>query len=137
MSLAVGDRAAALGALRRVREISPYFSPTDGPTVLDAAGGAVRGADGSIVSVAPGSLDASTTVSIAPIAVAALPLAAPAGWSLDAWPRRSGLPDDPGQLFAEPTASRVRALTRLEQATIYERIVRPSNLYLTAQASVD
>lgn len=36
VSLAVGDPAGARAALRRVRELNPYFSPTDGPTAARA-----------------------------------------------------------------------------------------------------
>jgi len=36
VSLAVGDDAGARAALRRVRELNPYFSPTDGPTAARA-----------------------------------------------------------------------------------------------------
>ncbi|RSM59787.1 hypothetical protein DMB66_26410 [Actinoplanes sp. ATCC 53533] len=36
VSLAVGDHAGARAALRLVRELNPYFSPTDGPTAARA-----------------------------------------------------------------------------------------------------
>lgn len=36
VSLALGDQAGARAALRRVRELNPHFSPTDGPTAARA-----------------------------------------------------------------------------------------------------
>jgi SAM-dependent methyltransferase len=59
-------------------------------------------------------------------------LASSAGWTLEGWPERSGMPDRPDQLFTEPTASDVRSLSLGEQAAMYERLVRPSNLYFLA-----
>ncbi|HEX7131035.1 MAG TPA: class I SAM-dependent methyltransferase [Iamia sp.] len=61
-------------------------------------------------------------------------LLAASGWRLDGWPARSGLPDRASQLFRSPTAERVERLPVLERGAIYERLVRPSNLYLTATA---
>lgn len=48
-----------------------------GPASLDALGGVVQGADGSVVQVPPGALSQKTRISIAPVPQAALPMALP------------------------------------------------------------
>jgi hypothetical protein len=53
--------------------------PQVGPVTMGADGGVVQGSDGSIVAVPQGVLAAGTTVSIAPVAQASLPMALPGG----------------------------------------------------------
>ncbi|MCU1356437.1 MAG: SAM-dependent methlyltransferase [Acidimicrobiales bacterium] len=60
-----------------------------------------------------------------------------AGWRLDGWPARSGLPDAATDVFREPTATSVEALPLVDRAGVYERLVRPSNLYLLSTAVDD
>lgn len=62
-------------------------------------------------------------------------LALVSGWSLEGWPERSGMPDQPAQVFAEPAASAMTTLPLAERAAVYERLVRPANLYFLARAS--
>jgi SAM-dependent methyltransferase len=62
-------------------------------------------------------------------------LLAETGWRLQGWPRRSGMPDAPSQLFAGATLASLRGRSVLELATIYERIVCPSNLFFIAVTS--
>ena len=52
-------------------------TPQAGPITLGADGGVVRGTDGSIVAVPAGDLPAGTTVDIAPVTEASLPMALP------------------------------------------------------------
>lgn len=54
------------------------------------------------------------------------------GWRLLGWPRRSGMPDRPEQVLRGRALARLRALPLLEQASVYERIVKPGNLYFLA-----
>jgi SAM-dependent methyltransferase len=56
-------------------------------------------------------------------------------WSLEGWPPHSGMPDDPVQLFQGEALRRLREMSWLEQAEVYERIIRPHNLYFVALAS--
>ena len=64
------------GAGQRNIEIKVQV-PSDGPTVITQDGGAVRGADGSLVLVGPGALNNDATVSITALAEADLPLSTP------------------------------------------------------------
>jgi 2-polyprenyl-3-methyl-5-hydroxy-6-metoxy-1,4-benzoquinol methylase len=57
-------------------------------------------------------------------------------WRFEGWPRRSGLPDAPRQIFKGRAADLVGALPALEQATVYERLLKPMNLYFLASPSV-
>lgn len=54
------------------------------------------------------------------------------GWKLEGWPRRSGMPDAPEQLFRGAALERMRGLPLLEQAAVYERLICPANLYFLA-----
>lgn len=58
-----------------------------------------------------------------------------AGWKWEGWPRHSGMPDDPAQLLTGEALARVRKMTKLEQAGIYERLVCPGNLFFLARAA--
>ena len=58
---------------------------------------------------------------------------ATAGFRLTGWPRRSGMPDDPGQLFSGEAARRLSRMTFLEQAAVYERVLCPPHLYFLAE----
>ena len=64
------------GAGQRDIEIKVQV-PSNGPTVITQDGGAVRGADGSLVLVGPGALNNDATVSITALAEADLPLSTP------------------------------------------------------------
>lgn len=55
-----------------------------------------------------------------------------AGFRLDGWPKRSGMPDAPEQLFRGRALELMRERAPLEQAAIYERLVRPMNLFFLA-----
>jgi SAM-dependent methyltransferase len=55
------------------------------------------------------------------------------GWRFVGWPKKSGMPDDPAQLFRGEARRRVTKMSVREQAAVYEKIVRPSNLYFLAQ----
>ncbi len=55
------------------------------------------------------------------------------GWHFVGWPRKSGMPDDPSQLFRAEARRRVAEMSLREQAAVYEKIVRPSNLYFLAK----
>ena len=57
------------------------------------------------------------------------------GWSFEGWPNKSGMPDDPAQLFAGKALRRVRELDIRKQAAIYERLVKPGNLFFLASPS--
>jgi SAM-dependent methyltransferase len=57
------------------------------------------------------------------------------GWGLRGWPRRSGMPDDPSQLFSGQALESLRNRSLVDLATIYERVVCPSNLFFLATAS--
>ena len=57
------------------------------------------------------------------------------GWSLRGWPERSGMPDAPEQLLRGRALERARGISLLEQASIYERMVRPENLFFLATPS--
>jgi hypothetical protein len=54
-------------------------APRPSGASLGAGGGVVQGADGTLLMVAPGALQASTPVSLTPMSVAAAPLPAPHG----------------------------------------------------------
>jgi hypothetical protein len=54
------------------------------------------------------------------------------GWSWGGWPRRSGMPVDPEQLFRGAALEAVKRLGPLDQAAVYERILRPACLYFLA-----
>jgi RHS repeat-associated protein len=56
-------------------------APQAGPATVDAGGAVVQGSDGSLVAVPPGDLTAGTSVSIAPLAATALPMAIPDGFA--------------------------------------------------------
>jgi len=55
------------------------------------------------------------------------------GWRFVGWPKKSGMPDDPSQLFRGRTLQRVAQMSLREQAALYEKIVRPPNLYFLAK----
>jgi SAM-dependent methyltransferase len=54
------------------------------------------------------------------------------GWRFEGWPRKSGMPDSPEQLFRGKAQELVRTKPLIEQAAIYERLVRPMNLFFLA-----
>ena len=54
------------------------------------------------------------------------------GWRIEGWPKRSGMPDAPEQLFRGRALERMREKSAMEQAAIYERLVRPMNLFFLA-----
>jgi len=60
-------------------------------------------------------------------------LLARTGWELTGWPRKSGMPDDPAQLFRGRALELVRRQPMLQQAAIYERLVMPGNLFFLAR----
>src|SRR5205823_8941920 len=51
-----------------------------GPVSVGAEGAVVRGSDGALVMVAPGSVNGSATVAISPVSQASLPMPVPAGF---------------------------------------------------------
>ncbi|MDC0935965.1 S8 family serine peptidase [Pirellulales bacterium] len=53
-----------------------------GPVTIGAGGGAVQGADGSLVKIAPGAMPGDATVEIAAVAEENLPIPAPLGFAL-------------------------------------------------------
>jgi SAM-dependent methyltransferase len=55
-----------------------------------------------------------------------------AGWRWLGWPRRSGMPDRPSQLFHGEPLRRLEGSDLLRQASIYERLVCPASLYFLA-----
>jgi SAM-dependent methyltransferase len=55
------------------------------------------------------------------------------GWAFTGWPRKSGMPDAPEQLFRGRALDLVRRLDQRRQAAIYERLVMPGNLYFLAK----
>jgi len=55
------------------------------------------------------------------------------GWAFTGWPRKSGMPDTPEQLFRGRALDLVRNLDLRRQAAIYERLVMPGNLYFVAR----
>jgi len=55
------------------------------------------------------------------------------GWRWLGWPARSGMPDDPRQLFRGDARRRVESADKLQQASIYERILCPPSLYFLAE----
>jgi len=57
------------------------------------------------------------------------------GWRFVGWPARSGMPDRPEQLFRGEALRRARGMPPAELAAIYERLVRPPNLYFLAVAA--
>jgi SAM-dependent methyltransferase len=57
------------------------------------------------------------------------------GWTFVGWPARSGMPDKPEQIAGGAALERLRGLSLLEQASIYERIVCPANLFFLARAN--
>ena len=60
--------------------------PLQEQATLGADGGALRAADGSVLTIPPHALDGTQVVSIRPVAEAQLPLAPPPGWGyLGAW----------------------------------------------------
>jgi SAM-dependent methyltransferase len=60
-----------------------------------------------------------------------------AGWRFEGWPRRSGLPDTPSQLLKGRAAELVAAMSPLDQAKVYEGLIRPMNLFFLASPGVD
>jgi SAM-dependent methyltransferase len=59
-------------------------------------------------------------------------LLAATGWNFEGWPRNSGMPDEPSQLFKGQALVAAERLSPLERANIYERILRPLCLYFLA-----
>jgi len=55
-----------------------------------------------------------------------------AGWHFDGWPKHSGMPDAPEQVLRGRGLELARAKPLLEQAAIYERLMRPMNLFFLA-----
>lgn len=56
-------------------------------------------------------------------------------WEFVGWPRRSGMPDRPEQVAKGPAAERLNEMTRLDQASVYERLVAPFLLYTISRRS--
>jgi hypothetical protein len=56
-------------------------------------------------------------------------------WKFAGWPPRSGMPDDPGQLFRGDLAKQFRGSDVLQQAAVYERVVKPAKLYFWASVA--
>jgi hypothetical protein len=54
------------------------------------------------------------------------------GWRWLGWPKRSGMPDRPSQLFEGEALRRLEGSDLLRQASNYERIVCPPSLYFIA-----
>jgi SAM-dependent methyltransferase len=54
------------------------------------------------------------------------------GWSSNGWPRRAGFPDRPEAMFKGEALTRAQQLSRLELASVYERLLQPSNVYFMA-----
>ena len=54
------------------------------------------------------------------------------GWRFEGWPQKSGMPDDPRQVFTGQALEFVHGRSPLELAAIYERLMRPMNLYYLA-----
>jgi SAM-dependent methyltransferase len=61
-------------------------------------------------------------------------LLAHTGWEWQGWPQHSGMPDVPSQVLSGEALARVERMTRLEQASIFERLVCPGNLFFIARA---
>jgi len=55
------------------------------------------------------------------------------GWELVGWPDGAGFPADPSALFTGRALERCRALSTLELASVYERLLEPGNLYFLAR----
>lgn len=64
---------------------------------------------------------------------ALIDLLAETGWAFRGWPRKSGMPDAPEQLFRGRALELVRRLDLRRQAAIYERLVAPGNLFFLAK----
>lgn len=56
-----------------------------------------------------------------------------AGWRFEGWPARSGMPDDASQVLRGEALARVLRMSKIEQATIFERLVCPPSLYFIAR----
>lgn len=59
------------------------------------------------------------------------------GWRFEGWPRRSGIPDAPRQLFKGEAVTLVESKPLVEQAAIYEQLLRPMNLFFLASPDLD
>jgi SAM-dependent methyltransferase len=55
------------------------------------------------------------------------------GWEWQGWPEHSGMPDEPSQLLSGEALARVKKMSLLEQASIFERLVCPGNLFFIAR----
>ncbi len=58
------------------------------------------------------------------------------GWSFEGWPRKSGLPDTPEQLFEGTALELMKQRSVVDQASVYERLIRPLCFYFVAKPSV-
>ncbi|MFT3856663.1 MAG: dockerin type I domain-containing protein [Aquabacterium sp.] len=56
-------------------------APAQAQALIGEQGGAIQAADGAIVTIPPGAIDGSQTVSFTPVAESALPKAVPPGWT--------------------------------------------------------
>lgn len=54
------------------------------------------------------------------------------GWTVRGWPPRSGFPDSPEAMFRGTALEHMKRKSILEQAEIYERLLRPINQYFLA-----
>lgn len=54
------------------------------------------------------------------------------GWCFLGWPEKSGMPDRPGQVFRGRALELARRRSQRELASIYEKIVKPENLFFLA-----
>jgi SAM-dependent methyltransferase len=54
------------------------------------------------------------------------------GWQFEGWPKKSGMPDHPRQVFRGAALEALDRLPPLERAAVYERVIRPVCLYFLA-----
>lgn len=59
-------------------------------------------------------------------------LLAETGWTVRGWPPRSGFPDSPEAMFRGTALEHMKRKSMLEQAEVYERLLRPINQYFLA-----
>jgi len=60
-------------------------------------------------------------------------LLAKTGWEWQGWPEHSGMPDRASQVLSGEALTRVERMPKLEQASIFERLVCPGNLFFLAR----
>lgn len=58
------------------------------------------------------------------------------GWEFVGWPKRSGMPDRPEQVARGPAVELLESMSRIDQASVYERLIAPFLLYLIGRRSV-